>query len=106
MRDQLLAFLAPREERITVEGESLIVREMGTAADAQAFRDGKDATYKFIVRCVFDAEGNPVFTDEDIPALKRASKLKMAPIISAVNRVMGFDLEDDVKNSSAVPSAG
>lgn len=106
MRDKLLKHIAPREEKVVIDGDTLTVREMGTAADAQAFRDKADMDLKFIVRCVFDAEGKPVFTDEDIPFLRSASRLKMLPIIEAVNRVMGFDVAEEVKNSDAAPSAG
>lgn len=107
MKEELAKYIAPREERLTFGGVKLVVRELGTAADGLAFKTSGDTEQKFIVRCVFiDETGEPAFSDEDIPALKLASRLKMLPVIEAVNRVMGFDLAEEVKNSAAAPSAG
>lgn len=104
MRDELLAALARREERVTIGGLKLVVREMENAADVAGFEDGADYGYKLVVRCVFDEAGAPVFTDDDISALKGASRVKFLPVIAAVNRVNGIDVEGEVKNSAAAPA--
>jgi hypothetical protein len=106
MREQLLNFLAPREEKITLAGVDLTVREVSAETDVSAFVDGVDMVYKWIVRSVLDADGMPAFTDADIPALKAAGKMRLAELSRAVGRVNGWQLDDEVKNSAAVPSSG
>lgn len=106
MREKLLAALAAREERIEIGGDAYIVREMETAADAAAFVDEVDITYKMVVRCVFDLEGKQVFTDEDIPSLKKTAKSRFLPIFQAVQRVNGLDVPVVEKNSGAGQPAG
>lgn len=99
------AAVKPQEIKVAIGGVELVVRQMPTAADTEALRDGQDALYKFIVRCAFDADGQPVFTDDDIPALKAAAKTAMLPLIKAVSDVNGFGSEDTAKNSAASPAA-
>ena len=70
------------------------------------FKDVTDSQYKFVVACVLDpATETPIFTAEDIPALKAASSSRVLEVFSAVNRVNGFALEQEVKNSEASPVA-
>jgi len=87
-------------------GHTLIVRELETAADVAAFQDGADGAYKLLVRCTFFEDGSPAFADENIDAIKHASKRKIVSLIAAVTRVNGFDIEENVKNSAAVPGSG
>lgn len=101
MHDDILAAIRPREEPVTVGGLKLVVREMAHAADVASFDDNADLTYKLVVRCVFDEAGAPVFTDDDIPALKAAAKVRLAELVAAVTRVNGFDLAGNAKNSGA-----
>lgn len=106
MRDELLEALAPHEESVTIGERVLTVRELESAADTEAFRDNADMSWKLLVRCVFDAAGRQVFSDADIPRLKRSGKLRLKPITDAVLRVNGYDLEAAEKNSGAGPGAG
>lgn len=104
MREDLKALLAPREERVTLGSLVLVVREMASAADVAGMQDNVDLTYKLVVRCTFDEAGAAVFTDADIPALKAAGARQLMPLVAAVTRVNGFDVEADVKNSDAAPA--
>lgn len=104
MLAELIAALAPREERITLAGHALVVRELAVAADVSAMQDNVDLTWKLVVRCVFDEAGAAVFTDADIPALKAGSKARLQPLINAVVRVNGMDIEAEAKNSPAAPA--
>jgi hypothetical protein len=106
MKDELLAAFAPQEERIEVAGRKLVVRELTAAADTAAFHDNVDMSWKLLVRCVFDGKGNPVFTDDDIPALKKSGKVKLKPVSDAVLRVNGYNTGELEKNSGAGPGAG
>jgi len=100
MLKDLQDFLEPAEERITFAGQQLLVRELDSLIDTAAMRDDVDTTWKLVVRCVFDPlSGAPVFTDEDIPALKRGARRKTLPLIHAVLRVCGQDIEAAEKNS-------
>lgn len=104
MLDDILSAIKPREEKVELGGHTLTVRGLASAADVTAMQDNADLTYKLVVRCVFDAEGRPVFTDAHIPSLKGGAKAKLAPLIAAVCRVNGFDVEGDAKNSGAAPA--
>lgn len=104
MLAELAAALQAREETIEFAGQKLLVRELETAADVAAFQQAEDLQLKLVVRCVFDLQGAPVFTDEDIPELRRTSKKRFAPLLAAVNRVNGFDVDDSTKNSEAAPA--
>jgi hypothetical protein len=54
------------------------------------------------VRCVFrEDDGKLAFDDGDIPKLKRKSPIVTAPLVNAVNRVNGFNTEEEAKNSDA-----
>lgn len=103
--DILLAALAPREELLQFMGIDIIVRELPSAADVEAFRDGADADYKWMVRCTFTTSGQQVFTDEQIPKLKQTARAKLMPLLSAVFRVNGLLPDEAAKNSEASPAA-
>lgn len=105
-KESLLAFLAPREERITFAGTALVVREINNETDAAAFVDSADSLYKFIVRCVLTEKGERVFTDDDIPALKATGRMRLKKLADPVMRVMGLDVDNEIKNSDAGPTPG
>lgn len=102
----LLQLLKTREERVTLEGVELIVREVQAAADTVAFTEPGDFIFKLVVASTFAADGSPAFTYDQVPALKAASKLKLAPLIAAALRVNGRDIEAEAKNSEADPGSG
>jgi hypothetical protein len=104
MLEDIRAAIAPREERLELGGKTLVVKELACAADVAAFSEPEDMVYKLLVRCAFDESGALVFTDADIPMLKAGARRAMLPLIEAVNRVNGFDLEANVKNSEAAPA--
>lgn len=97
--EELLKALAAREETVVLAGRTLVVREMDVAADVTAFQDQADTVFKLITRCVFDADGKPVFQDSDIPALKKSASRKLMPVVEAVMRVNGMDAADNEKKS-------
>ena len=106
MREEILAALAAQEEKVTVGGKQLTVRELGSAADGAPFLDKTDVAYKLLTRCVFGDDDQPVFTDDDIPALKAGGKRKLMPLVNAVLRVNGLAAEEAEKNSEADQSSG
>lgn len=102
MLDDLAEFLSLREEKIKFGKVDLVVKELDGSVDHAPLRDGEDTSWKILVRCVFRADnGKPAFDDGDIPKLKRKSPLVTAPLVNAVNRVNGFNLEEEAKNSEA-----
>lgn len=104
-RDAILAALKRREETLVAGGRTVTIRELHSAAEAIDFTNKEDATYLLVVRCVFAADGKPVFTDDDIPALKDGAKGRFWPFIEAVMRVNGEDVRDNEKKSAPQPSA-
>jgi hypothetical protein len=105
VRDTLLAAMQPREEKMQFLGVDIVVRELPSAADVEGFRDGKDADYKWMVRCTFTTDGQPVFTDDHIPKLKQTARAKLMPLLSAVFRVNGLLPDEAEKNFAASPAA-
>lgn len=102
----LLAALAPREETVEIAGQPVVVRELQSAADTEALRDQTDAQFKFLVLCCFAPDGSPCFDMADVPTLKASARKGLAPLLAAVARVNGFDVEGAEKNSAAGPAAG
>lgn len=105
MRDALLQYFGPQEERLKILDEEIIVRTLPDSTPAEMFA-GEDVFWKMVTRCAFYPDGNPAFTDEDIPALKKAPRMRVFPLVQAVQRVNAMDLEAEVKNSGAGPSSG
>ncbi|HXF67673.1 MAG TPA: hypothetical protein VNK67_13385 [Burkholderiales bacterium] len=91
MKAELLEALRRREERIEVAGHVLIVREPAAGDQLDDLSSDPDAAYKLIVACTYDADGNRVFTDDDIPALKAASRGYVKQIIEILNRMLVED---------------
>ena len=96
-RAALLAALAPREETIVLGGRTLTVRELAHAADVLAMADNEDLSLKLLVRSVLGEDGEPVFSDVDIPVLRGAGLMRMKPLVDMVQRVNGWDPGDSEK---------
>ena len=95
----LLAAIAPREEVVEVEGIKVKVRELESAAQSERLRDPGDATYAAMVLCCLDPEtSEPLFTEDDITALKTRSRRGMKVLVDAVIRVNGYDREVEAGN--------
>ena len=96
-RAAVLAALLPREETIELGGRALTVRELAHAADVLAMADNEDLSLKLLVRSVYAEDGALLFTDADIPALKRAGMMRLKPLVDMVQRVNGWSAEDNEK---------
>jgi len=104
MLKELEEFLKPQEERVKFGSLTVVVRELATLEDFTALgSSGADGVYLGLVRCVFTEKGEPVFAEADLPKLKASSKVKLLPLMQAMNRVNGLDIEGEVKNSEAAP---
>lgn len=104
MREKLLQFFAEREENVVMAGETYTVRTMPD--DAPPITGGENTLYEFIVRSTFAPDGQPAFTDDDIPTLKAAPDILKARLRRAVAIVNGFAEDEEEKNSEAGPSSG
>lgn len=102
--ETLLAAAAARQEEIEFHGIKVVVRELPSAADVEAFRTGEDAQFKWLTRCVFSLDGERVFSDEQIPQLKQSSRKKLMPLLMAVFRVNNLLPDDAAGNSEASPA--
>lgn len=102
-----IGLFARKSETVEISGRKFVVRQVRRASELVELKDGEDGNYRMLVRCLFDEAGVPVFTDEDIPALREeASDINFIPLIQAIVRVNGLDVEDRAKNSEAAPSGG
>lgn len=113
MHKELLDFFGPQERKLTVAGDEVAVRTLPDDADLDALRDPQDFQWKMLTRCTFyvsDGEGHKAgdlaFTDADIEVLKKAPRVRILPLMQALEAVNAFDLYAEVKNSGAVPSDG
>ena len=102
MLDALKQALALREERVTLGDIELTVREMSAEADVSGWDDAASG-YHLLVRCVYGPDGALAFGTDDIPALQAGSKRRLLPLLTAVRRVNGLDVEAEEKNSAAAP---
>jgi hypothetical protein len=105
MLTELFEFLKAREERITIGGQTLVIKEMTGNADRKPLTDGVDVDWKILVRCVFKEDGGQLFSDADIPKLKDSGTTKVGPLLKAVYRVNGLDVEAEAKNSEAAQTS-
>jgi hypothetical protein len=100
-REDLLHLLECREEKVDIDGHVLTVREP-TAGDVL---DGKiagpDGSWLLLVHCVYDMGGNRIFTAEDVPALKAASRGHVGRLMDALNRVCARDTGSEKTESEA-----
>lgn len=104
MLNDLAEFLQPREERLVFGKVKLVIKELDGSADNTVLREPEDRSWKLLVRCVFrEDNGEPAFSDDDIPVLKKKSPTVTAPLVVAVQRVNGMNLEEEAKNSDAAP---
>ncbi len=106
MRPEDEEYLSGRSERIKLGSRFVMVRELSSAAELPQLNGDADAGYRLLVRSVFEETGEPTFRDEDIPKLKTSSRRRMAKLLTVAARVNGQLLEDEEKNSGAVPSDG
>jgi hypothetical protein len=101
MLDDLAEFLKPREEKVKLGKVKLVVKELDGSADNSELKNTEDMSWRILIKCVFREDGKPAFEDKDIPLLKKKSPVFTAPLVNAVNRVNGFNLEEEAKNSEA-----
>ena len=104
-REDILAVLAPRQEEVEFAGKKVFVRELDCAGDMPAAERALDFSLALIVHCVTDAEGKPIFADEDLQKLRQSARRRIKPLIDAVMRVNGFDVKAEAKNSEGVPAS-
>lgn len=114
-KSNLLALAAVRRKEIKIEGEPVLIREVGTIEFARygEINRGKTddkgnvlvqadkvrASAHLISCCVIDSEGKPLFTEEEAMPIAANARTAM-PIINAVMELSGFG-EDDEKHSDA-----
>lgn len=104
-KEQILSITddAKKELPIPEWNGSVYIRGM-TIEDAeycQSLDDDADAMQKMVVRFVSDDQGNPLFSEEDIPALKKKSIQAFKRIIKEIREFNS--LEGVEKNSESTP---
>jgi hypothetical protein len=115
MKDKLLALAAVRYNNIVVEGTELRIRELSTLEFARYGElandklDGKGAVVKkanraeaisfLVMSAVVDADGNPVFNEEEAKTLANSARIGLK-IVMKVMELSGSQ-EDDEKHSNA-----
>ena len=105
-KEQILSITdkAVKEIQVPEWNGSVFVRGM-TLEDVdycQSLDSDASSLEKMIIRFVSDADGNLLFTEEDIPALKKKS---IQAFVRIVNEIKVFNsLEDAEKNSESTPA--
>lgn len=108
-KEQILASLDLTTETVPVKewGGDVAVRAMtGTERDSfgASLRDAKgnvnleNYRAKLLVRCIVDADGNPVFTEVEITALGNKSSAALARVFSVAERLN--DMKPDALESA------
>lgn len=104
VKDKLLAACAVREEEVVVEGETLVVREVGTLEFAEYGKlnktDRVTATGYLMSVCVLDGHGGkPLLTSEEARQMAGSARVSM-PIMAAIMKLSGFgDVEKEADAS-------
>ena len=101
----LLAALKPKTVNVPVEGFGDITIMQLSVDEADALRANMKTEeeklkfgLKLVVKSVIDDVGNPVFTNEDLPALNASSNVSLDKIVSAALEANGFKKVADAKN--------
>ena len=122
-RDAILAAAALRTEDVPVPewGGSVLVRELrGRERDEweaslavqrgrQMVPDVANMRAKLVARCVVDAEGEPVFTQQDVNALGELSAAALDRVFEVASRLSALNpdsLEEKAKNSATAQNGG
>lgn len=87
LAEEIFEAIKCREEKFEIAGRTVTVRSLAAGDATESLIDNPDAAYKLLTLCVFDEAGNRVFSDEDIPALKAASRGHVKALMEAVNRL-------------------
>ena len=108
----LLAALAATTVAVEVDGFGTVqVREITVAESdqiAKIARDHKDGSpsefgLNLLIRSVQDEDGNPMFDDVDLPALRACAGNKVDALIGKVLEVNKFNKAADSKNLLTTP---
>ena len=122
-RDAILAAAALKTEDVPVPewGGSVLVRELrGRERDEweaslavqrgrQMVPDVANMRAKLVARCVVDAEGEPVFSQQDVNALGELSAAALDRVFEVASRLSALNpdsLEEKAKNSATAQNGG
>ena len=92
----LLQSLVPTVQPVTVDGmPPLWCRQISVADSAQVRQASKDAAgpefgLRLLVTAICDETGAPVFTADDLPALRTAADGKISKLVEAALLVNGY----------------
>lgn len=105
-KEQILSITdkATKEINVPEWGGTIFLKAL-TFEDQDYFdsiADDKDQNQKMLIRIVCDADGNPLFSEEDIPALKKKSLPAFKLILKEFKAFNGF--EEAEKNSESTPA--
>lgn len=110
MLAEILEAIKVKREQFVFAGRKMICTEISVSqdlglrilTDEDQKQIEEELAYRLAVRCVHFDEGDPnagepVFTDDDIEALKAASKTTLLPLFAVVRRVNGLDGDANAK---------
>lgn len=121
-RENLLGAMKLKTEEIEIDGETVIVSEIGSGDYIKLWSDpknqkkdeeGKDIidmsrfTPALISYSVVDESGNRVFTDDDIDTLARSAQgpfMKIAEVARRLNGLTGEEAKNSDDNQPELPS--
>jgi len=98
LKSKLLVASAVRVGVVKLEGEEVLVREIGTlefaAYGALAKTDKLRATALLVAACVVDAEGAALFSESEALEIAATARIAM-PLVTKVMELSGFGEEDE-----------
>ncbi|WP_374491588.1 hypothetical protein [Brachymonas sp.] len=104
----ILAALATTTTTATIEGYGEVAIRTMTVAERDQVAKAVDLTSKdtdqtefglqLVVRCVRDADGNAIFTADDLPALRGCASGKVDALVASVLKANGYLKDADAKN--------
>jgi len=97
MLNEITELLQPATEEVVIGTKKIIMTEVPIEYDATLFYVPEVGNLNLLVACARDEQGEPVFTQEDVPKLKKMGSVKMRKLLTAALRVNGYWLEDNEK---------
>jgi hypothetical protein len=101
----LLAAMKPKTAQLSIDGFGDVGIMQLSVAEVEELRSvlkKDDKTDQFglsmVILSVVDSDGNRVFTDDDLPALRSASNAVMDALVGKTLEINGFKKAADEKN--------
>lgn len=97
MLKEITDLLQPATEVVELGGRKIIFTEVPIDHPADEFFEKDVGNLNLLIASARDEQGAPIFTADDIPALRKMGATKMRKLLATALKVNGFWLEENEK---------